>query len=181
MTSVRDMITLSSQAVHARVASHAVSRQEYKVYLRASGTPIPPALARPEAGAEPATYVSQVEAIGYCRWLSGQEGQAYRLPAMAELEELAGESVQDGSSPEIWPHHHGNRPDLRGGMKEMYLCEWTSETERVPVGGGQPDRILGSIFYPPWLRHGNNATHAQAHLAASEGHSFVTFRVASDA
>ena len=41
-------------------------------------------------------------------------------------------------------------------------------------------RVLGSVFYPPWLREGPNATHAQAYLLASEGYSFITFRAARD-
>jgi hypothetical protein len=176
---MQEMIPLTARGTQGvMLAAHAVTRQEYKAYLRTSGQPVPPPLAKPEASSEPVAYVSQVDAVAYCRWLGTQEGRTYRLPVMAELEELASEAVLDGSSPEIWPHHHGNRPELRGGMKEMYLCEWTGETESVPGAAGRPDRILRSIFYPPWLRHGANAIHAQAHLSATEGYSFVTFRVA---
>ena len=64
-------------------------------------------------------------------------------------------------------------------MKPTYLCEWTQETEELPqLGGDAPGRSLGSVLYPPWVRQGNNASHAQAYLAATEGYSSVTFRLA---
>jgi hypothetical protein len=175
------MIALHGQGTKGiTIAAHAVSRGEYKLYLHTSRQPVPAPLAKPEAASEPVTCVSQIDAGAYCRWLSAQEARSYRLPKMSELEELTGEVPLENVSTEIWPHHHGNRPELRGGMNEIHFCEWTAEVERLPGAGGRPDRILGSIFYPPWLRHGNNAAHAQAHLSATEGYSFVTFRLACD-
>lgn len=176
-----ELLTLRGHGVHALVASRAVTRIEYKEYLRVAGLPAPPQLARSEAQGGPVIWVSQIDAAAYCRWLGQKEGQPYRLPTMAELLELAGESNLEGVSAEIWPHEHGNRPELRGGMKEMYLCEWTSETEVVRGPSQMGERVLGSIFYPPWLRPGNNAVQVQAHFPATEGYSFVTFRVARGA
>ncbi len=124
-------------------------------------------------------YVSQDDATAFCRWLGPQEGRAYRLPCMAELAELVGEEAAQGVDSEIWPHYHEQRPELRGGLKPAYLCEWTQEVETIPQPGGR-SRVLGSVFYPPWLRQGPNASHLQACLLASEGYSFVTFRVALD-
>ena len=67
-----------------------------------------------------------------------------------------------------------------GGLKPVWLCEWTQETEVIEQAGDHAPRVLGSIFYPPWLREGNAPGHAQAHLAADEGYSFVTFRLVYD-
>ena len=72
-------------------------------------------------------------------------------------------------------------PEVIGGLKPVFLCEWTAETETVEQPAGRPAHVLGSIFYPPWLREGSTGMHAQAHLLATEGYSFVTFRVAYDA
>jgi len=159
------------------IAAHPVSWEEYRDYLRAVGQP-PASPVHFERHSAPVTDVAQADAVAYCRWLGQREGKALRLPTVAELMELASEAEEDGISMEVWPHEHGHRPELRGGMNEMFLCEWTAETEEVPMPAGQPPRILGSIFYPPWLRHGGHTSNSQAHLLATEGYSFVTFRVA---
>lgn len=177
---MEDTITLNEPGLHGVIAAHPVNRENYKRYLREAGQPVPPVLARPEPPTNPITYVSQVDALVYCRWLSTQQGHAYRLPTMAELQELARETADEGISPDFWPHTHGQLSELRGGLKPVFLCEWTLETETLELPGGRPARVLGSIFYPPWLREGPNATHAQACILASEGYSFVTFRVAYD-
>ena len=169
---------LDERGVHAVLATHPVTRGEYKEYLRASDHAIPPSLARIAPPSVPVTDVSRVDAVAYCEWLGRRESRSYRLPTIAELLELAAEAEEDGISDEVWPHQRGHRPEVRGGMKEMFLCEWTYEVEETPAQPGQPPRILGSIFYPPWLRHGSHSYHAQAHLAATEGFSFVTFRLA---
>jgi hypothetical protein len=171
-------VTLDEHGIHARVAAHPVTREAYREYQRATGQPIPPTLSRVDHPHAPVTDVTQVDAAGYCRWLGQHEGCEYRLPTTAELMELATEAAEDGISAEVWPHQHGHRPELRGGLKEMYLCEWTCETEEISMPGGKPPRVLGSIFYPPWLRPGGHSSHAEAHLVATEGFSFVTFRVA---
>jgi Sulfatase-modifying factor enzyme 1 len=176
---MRELIEVHGPGVTAALAEHPVTRAEHRAYLRAAGQAHLPPMAPDELLSDPVTYVPQTEAITYCQWLSAQEGRAYRLPSMAELSELAREVTEEGISPEIWPHHHEQRPELRGGLKPAYLCEWTQETEILPQPGGRT-RVLGSVFYPPWLRHGPNASHLQACLLASEGYSFVTFRLASD-
>jgi hypothetical protein len=176
---MREMIEVRGSGVAAALSEHPVTKEEYRAYLRVAGLAHPTPLGQDERLSDPITYVSQTEAIAYCAWLSAQEGRAYRLPRMAELTELAGDDAAEGISPEIWPHYHEQRPELRGGLKPLYLCEWTQETETVPQPGGRT-RVLGSVFYPPWLRHGPNSSHLQACLLASEGYSFVTFRIAAE-
>jgi formylglycine-generating enzyme required for sulfatase activity len=175
---MREMIEVHGPGVAVALAEDPVTKAEYRAYLRAAGRGSPPPLGQGERLSDPVTYVSQTDAIAFCQWLSTQEGRAYRLPKMAELSALAGDAAADGVSLEVWPHYYEQRPELRGGLKPDYLCEWTQETEAVPQPGGRT-RVLGSVFYPPWLRHGPNASHLQACLLASEGYSFVTFRVAS--
>jgi hypothetical protein len=176
---MRAMIEVHGLGVAVALAEHPVTRSEYRTYLRATGQAVPPAGSRPESPSDPITYVSQTGAIAFCRWLGSQEGRAYRLPTMAELAELVRDVTEEGVSPEVWPHYHEQRSELRGGLKPTYLCEWTQETETVSQSDGRT-RVLGSVFYPPWLREGSNASHLQACLLASEGYSFVTFRLAAD-
>jgi Sulfatase-modifying factor enzyme 1 len=171
------MIEVRGHGVAAELAAHPVTKAEYRAYLREAGHANPPSLAPEERASDSVTYVSQDAAIFFCRWLGKQEGHAYRLPSMSELCELASEAAADGVDSECWPHHHEHHPELRGGMKPLYLCEWTLETETISQPGGRT-RVLGSVFYPPWLRQGPNASHLQACLLASEGYSFVTFRLA---
>jgi formylglycine-generating enzyme required for sulfatase activity len=176
---MREMIEVRGPGVAAELAEHPVTKAEFRSYVRAVGRRNPPPLAPGERSSDPVTYVSRDDAVAFCQWLSTKEGRTYRLPRIAELSELAGDAASEGVSLEIWPHTYERRPELRGGLKPDYLCEWTQETETVPLPGGRV-RVLGSVFYPPWLRHGANASHQQACLLASEGYSFVTFRVASD-
>ena len=175
---MREMIEVRGPSVAVALAEHPATNAEYRSYLRAAGRANPSPLAQGERLSDPVTYVPQTDAIAFCQWLSTQEGRAYRLPKIAELMELAGDAAAEGVSREIWPHYLEQRPQLRGGLKPIYLCEWTQETETVPLPDGRT-RVLGSVFYPPWLRHGPNASHLQACLLASEGYSFVTFRVAT--
>jgi len=175
-----NFIRLTLHGRRTVLAAHPVSRECFKQYLRETDQPTPLFLTRPEPSSNPVTYVSQVDALAYCRWLGAHEGRTYRLPSMSELQEALGEAANEGISPDFWPHTYGQLPELRGGLKPVYLCEWTLETETIEQPSGRPPRILGSIFYPPWLREGSNATHAEAHLLATEGYSFVTFRVAHE-
>jgi hypothetical protein len=171
-------VALSEHGTNAQLAAHPVSVGEYRDYLRRAGRPTPPALARGDRVDAPVTDVPQTDAVAYCEWLGQLDAHPYRLPTMAELLALAQEAEEEGITDEVWPHQRGHRAEVRGGLKEMFLCEWTCETEAVEVPAGRPQRVLGSIFYPPWLRHGGHSAHAQAHLLATEGFSFVTFRLA---
>lgn len=181
MPAMQEAITLDEHGFHVVLTAHPVTRQDYKRYLKETGQVIPLRLTGIESPSNPITCVSQVDATAYCRWLCSRQGRACRLPTMGELQELAGESVEDGLGPDFWPHTHGQLPELRGGLKPVYLCEWTIETEIIEQPGGRLPRVLGSLFYPPWLREGPNSAHAEAHLLATEGYSFVTFRLAYDA
>ena len=171
-------IDLNEHGIHVLLAAHPVTVGDFREYLRIVGRPVAAARSRAEPLTAPVTDAPQTDAAAYCLWLGQKEGRQYRLPTMAELLALAQEAEEDGISAEVWPHQYGNRAELRGGMKEMFLCEWTCETEEVAMPAGKPPRVLGSIFYPPWLRHGGHTANAQAHLVATEGFSFVTFRVA---
>ena len=176
-----DTIALDEHGFHSVLATRPVSRENYRRFLKETGQPTPRVLTLPAPPADPITYVSQVDATAYCRWLGARQTGVCRLPTMAELEELNRELAEQEQGAEMWPHTHGNLPEVRGGLKPVYLCEWTIEQEAVEQPAGGPARILGSIFYPPWLREGSNAMHAQALLLATEGFSFVTFRTAYDA
>jgi hypothetical protein len=175
-----DTITLRGEGYHSVLAAHPVTRDSYKQFLHDIGQAVPHALTQPEPGSRPVTYVSQVDALAYCRWQGKRDGRTYRLPAVCELQELAGEIGQQGTAADVWAHEHGERPEVIGGLKPVWLCEWTQETDVIEQAGDREPRTLGSIFYPPWLREGNSPGHAQAHLAADEGYSFVTFRLAYD-
>ncbi len=171
-----DFLQVNTYDVHALLACHPVTCGSFKEYLQATGQALPPAPLRPNSPQAAITGISQIAAQAYCRWV----GPAYRLPTMAELQELYREDAADGVSLELWPHTAGHMPELRGGLHTVFLCEWTGEVEELPQPAGRPPRLLGSVFYPPWLRQGSNASHVQAHLSAAEGHSFVTFRLARD-
>jgi len=175
-----DTISLQGEGYHSVLATHPVTRESFKQFLHDTKRAVPHALAQPEAGSRPITYVSQVDALAYCRWQGGRDGRTYRLPTVCELQELAAEIGQQGTASDVWAHEHGERPEVIGGLKPVWLCEWTQETEVIEQTGDRVPRTLGSIFYPPWLREGNSPSHAQAHLAADEGYSFVTFRLVYD-
>jgi hypothetical protein len=175
-----DTITLQGEGYHSVLATHPVTRESYKQFLHDSGRAVPRALAQTESGSRSVTYVSQVDAFAYCNWQGKRDGRAYRLPAVCELQELADELGQQGATSDVWAHEHGERPEVVGGLKPVWLCEWTQETEVIGQAGDHAPRVLGSIFYPPWLREGNAPGRAQAHLAADEGYSFVTFRLVYD-
>jgi hypothetical protein len=174
---MRDVIEVRGPGVKVLLGAHPVTCAEYRSYLRAIGRPPQQHRGEVEPSSEPVTGVSQEEALAFCGWAGPLEQRAYRLPTMAELSELMDETPAGGVSQEVWPHHHEQRAELRGGFRPAYLCEWTSETETVRLPAGSV-RVLGSVFYPPWLRHGPNACHLQACLLASEGYPFVTFRLA---
>jgi hypothetical protein len=176
-----DIITLDEHGFRSALAARPVTREGYRAFLRDTGRPLPHVHTQSRPPADPITDVSQVDAAAYCRWLGARQGRACRLPTMAELTELHSELAEHDLGPEAWPHMHGHMSEVLGGLKPIWLCEWTAETAAIEQPAGRPPRILGSLFYPPWLREGSNTVHAQAHLLATEGYSFVTFRVAYEA
>lgn len=171
-------VEVSGRRVH--VALHPVTVEALCAFLDASARPRPPRLRCGRSGSAPVVEVSQEDAAAYCRWLGEREVRSYRLPGTAELQTLMegadGEEIDAG----VWPQERGRMPELRGGLKPHFLCEWTCETLEVPRSDGRHARALASIFYPPWLREGSNVAHVHASVSASEGYSFVTFRVACD-
>ncbi len=176
--------TLNGHGVHCVIGAQPVTRESYKRYLREVGQPMPHALTLPASGTAPVIYASQTSAREYCDWLSTQEGRRYRLPTMSELLMLYSDDPdKDAFGPDLWPYQANNLSGVRGGglsegLRHVFLCEWSNEVEEVPQPDHRPARLLGSIFYPPWLREGGTLT--QAYLQATEGYSFVTFRVAAD-
>ena len=131
---------------------------------------------------EPVIGVTQVDAAAYCEWVWRRIGPsvppAEHRRARCPDASHDGDCTSHGDVPDagFWPHEKGSLPELRGGLKPLFLCEWTREIEEDTVDR-EPDRVMARIFYPPWLREGNNPLHAHAALLASESYSFVTFRV----
>ncbi|NDJ54367.1 MAG: SUMF1/EgtB/PvdO family nonheme iron enzyme [Chloroflexi bacterium] len=74
------------------LAQHPVTQQAYRVFVEATDHPIPNTWRRVFGRAGPAdhelnapvVFVSALDAEAYCRWLSAETGQAYRLPTEAE-------------------------------------------------------------------------------------------------
>jgi formylglycine-generating enzyme required for sulfatase activity len=159
------------------LAPYPVRQAEFEAFARAVGLVWRHGREASERPNAPVTRVSRTNAIAYCEWRTAREGVAFRLPAMAELNALVIALGAAEADPEMWSEENRHTAGLVGGLKAHYLCEWTRETEEIERRG-EPPRVLGSIFYPPWMREGQNHTHAQAHLLASDGYSFVTFRLA---
>ena len=178
--SLPEMISVKGPGFSGLVAPHLVAASAFKLYLASLDHPASKQLMRCATQRGPICWVPQLEAVQYCLWLGRQHSRPYRLPSMAELIEFFSESAAQGISPDLWPADAARRTaDLAG--HEANFCEWTRETDVLPGVDGADARVMGSIFYPPWLRSGNNAAHLQAHMQASEGYSFVGFRVACDA
>jgi formylglycine-generating enzyme required for sulfatase activity len=168
-------VEIGARRVH--LAAQPVSFTEFHAFLEDSGRPMHAGLRRASASAATVIGASQLEAATYCEWMTGRGGRAYRLPSMEELDAVMGQGPAHSVDAGVWPHEQGHLTELIGGLKPVWLCEWTRETEERPGVGGRPGRVLASIFYPPWLREGNNVGHMHASLLASEGYSFVTFRL----
>ncbi len=176
-------VTAGYHTVH--VSARPVTWTEFQAFLEESGRDVPPGVKRSPGNApgapEPVVGVTQVDAAAYCEWVCRRSGRACRLPSTDELDALMPHTTvlhQHGEVPDagFWPHEKGSLPELRGGLKPLFLCEWTREIEEE-TANREPDRVLARIFYPPWLREGNNPLHAHAALLASQSYSFVTFRV----
>ena len=173
------MLEVQDAGFRSLVAAQLVTRRVYIGFLQAAGRRVPPPLTRSGSPANAVTWASQVEAAEFCAWLGKQEGGQYRLPSMAELGTFHNQAGQEGLEVGVWPADAERQaPDCVA--HDACFCEWTCETEEVPVYGTDQVRVLGSIFSPPWLREGSNVVHVQAHMLATEGYSFVSFRVAQD-
>jgi hypothetical protein len=175
-----DMLKVQGEGFRSLVAAQLVTRRAFIGFLQAAGRPVPPPLTHSGSPANAVTWASQVEAAEYCAWLGKREGKPYRLPSVAELIAFHYEAEQEGLEAGVWPAAAGRAvPDCVA--HDSCFCEWTCETEEVPIYGTDRVRVLGSLFYPPWLREGNNVVHVQAHMLATEGYSWISFRVAQDA
>ena len=84
----------------------------------------------------PAVYVSSLEAIKYCQWLSTRERKKYRLPTEAEWE-YAARGTDDRKYP--WGNHAG-RGDLANFADKNTVFAWSDReiddgyAESSPVG-----------------------------------------------
>jgi hypothetical protein len=176
-------VTANYKTVH--IAAHPVSLAQFTAFLESAGRPVPPGVKHlPEGvqgGDEPVTGVTQVDAAAYCEWVCRHTGRNCRLPSGDELDALMPHAtVQQSHGPvpdtEVWPHEKGQRHEMRGGLKPVFLCEWTRDIDAT-TEDLEPKRQMAIIFYPPWLREGDNPLHAHAALLASGSYTFVTFRV----
>jgi hypothetical protein len=174
-----DMLKVQGSGLHSLVAAHLVTRRAYLDFLGAAGKPVPRPLTHSGLPASAVTWASQVDATEFCSWLGKREGGTYRLPSMAELGAFHALTGQEGLEVGMWPAA-AERQALDCVSHDTCFCEWTCETEELPVYGTDQVRVLGSIFYPPWMREGNNVAHVQAHMLATEGYSWISFRVARD-
>lgn len=167
-----DMIIVTGPGFHTELARYPVRAREFQEFVRAARLARKRGPRRAGDGESPMIDVSQTEAEAYCEWCGG-----YRLPKMAELQALVEGMGAGESDPEVWSQANWRSAAIIDGLKTRYLCEWSCEKEVIERSDGAV-RVLGSIFYPPWLREGPSHTHAQAHLLATETYSFVTFRIA---
>ena len=151
-------VELAHRGTPTLVATHPVTRGEYKDYFRDAGRPIPPALARIAPPAAPVTDVSQVDAKAYCEWLAHREGGEFRLPSVGELMELAQEAEAEGITTEVWPHQHGNRFEVRGGLATCICANGHREVEEGPATPHDRACSAASSTRPGYVRKATRLT-----------------------
>jgi serine/threonine-protein kinase PpkA len=96
-----------------------VSVPQFRRYAEKRGTPGP-------GGAAPAVRASWYDAVGFCCWLSEQEGRGYRLPTQAEWERAA----RGGLAQQPFPW--GDRPP--DGLRRTAPERKTSRSRRTATG-----------------------------------------------
>ena len=113
-----------------RLARCQVTNTEYKSFLQATQTPVPPFWNDPNFNhpQQPVVAVTWFQAIDYCEWLSRMTGRHYRLPTEAEWERAArggveGQQFSWGNDP----------PESRAG----YASRWKAGPE--PVAQSEPN------------------------------------------
>ncbi len=192
---MNDFIAVEANYRPVHISNHPVTLAEFQAFLHETGraTPHgvkPTAAAAPgssglDAGTpgsnQPVVGVTQADAAAYCAWAGKHLGRTCRLPSTDELDSLMPHTTvthAHGTVPDagFWPHEQGQLAELRGGLKPVFLCEWTRDVEEDTVDLPE-DRRLARIFYPPWLREGDNPLHAHAALLVQGSYNFVTFRV----
>jgi len=106
------------------LAATQVSNAEYELFLRATGSQLPPFWREPNFNhpQQPVTGISWFDADRYCQWLSAQTGRGYRLPSEAEWERAARGNLEQNDFP--W----GNEPPQ---SRPDYTSRWQSGPERV--------------------------------------------------
>ena len=175
-----DTITLDEHGFRSVLAARPVTRESYRRYLHDTGQPLPHMLTQPAPPTAPITDVSQAEATAYCRWLSARRGGIAVCRPWPSWRSLNGELAEQDLGPEAWPHTQGHLQEVIGGLKPVFLCEWTAGDRDGRAAGGPTGTYPGQHLLSA-LAAGGQHRRTQAHLLATEGYSFVTFRVAYDA
>lgn len=176
-------VTVGYRTVH--LATSPVTLPDFLEFLRDIDRPVPPGVQRgpanPQGGGQAVVGVTQPDAAAYCEWAGRRIGHACRLPSTDELDALMPQKTviqRDLEVPDagFWSHEEGRIPEVRSGLRPVFLCEWTRE---ILETGSQhdPARTMARIFYPPWLHEGGSSLHAHAALLAGESFPFVTFRL----
>jgi formylglycine-generating enzyme required for sulfatase activity len=113
-----------------QLATLQVTNEDYGLFLRATGNPLPPFWSDSQlSGArQPVVGVSWFDVVDYCQWLSKVTAGRYRLPTEAEWEYAARGGAEDAAFP--W----GNTPPAG---QPRYAERWRTGPE--PVGYSHPN------------------------------------------